>query len=138
MPTARELSWQFTGEGFHYLGDVGNQIHTVQVGLYDFFVDAALERLKMGLLSGGGYLGKMRSLGSMVSTSCRATTRSAKSSPIVASRLRWKAKRRPKPSGCSSVPTEDDPEFAKSSTKHLPNWVQTPSVVSLPWCSPGR
>lgn len=64
-PTARELSWQFTGQGFHYLEDVGNQIHTVQVGLYDFFFDAAMERLKMGLLSGGGYLGPMRSLGSI-------------------------------------------------------------------------
>jgi hypothetical protein len=64
-PTSRELSWQFLGEGFHYLQDVGNQAHTVQVGLYDFFVDAFVMRLKSGLLTGGGYFGKMRSLGSI-------------------------------------------------------------------------
>lgn len=65
MPSSKELSWQYAGQGFHYLEDIGNQIHTVQVGLFDFFFDAAMERLKMGLLSGGGYLGPMRSLGSI-------------------------------------------------------------------------
>lgn len=64
-PTSRELGWEFLGQGFHYLQDVGNQAHTVQVGLYDFFVSAGIERLKLGLLTGGGYLGKMRSLGSI-------------------------------------------------------------------------
>jgi hypothetical protein len=63
--SGRELSWQFLGEGFHYLQDVGNQAHTVQVGIYDFFFDAFLERIKLGLLTGGGYFGKMRSLGSI-------------------------------------------------------------------------
>ncbi|MBL8632007.1 MAG: hypothetical protein JNM40_02205 [Myxococcales bacterium] len=65
MPSSKELSWQYAGQGFHYLEDIGNQIHTVQVGLFDFFFDAAMERLKMGLWSGGGYLGPMRSLGSI-------------------------------------------------------------------------
>jgi hypothetical protein len=64
-PGADALSWMYTGQGFHYLEDVGNPIHTVQVGLYDFFVDGYKARLKMGLLSGGGYLGPMRSLGSI-------------------------------------------------------------------------
>jgi hypothetical protein len=64
-PGARELSWMYTGQGFHYLQDVGNQIHTVQVGLYQFFVDAGIERLKLGMLTGGGYLGQMRSLASI-------------------------------------------------------------------------
>jgi len=64
-PGARELSWMYTGQGFHYLEDVGNQAHTVQVGLYQFFVDAGLERVKLGLLTGGGYLGQMRSLASI-------------------------------------------------------------------------
>lgn len=63
--TATERSWQWTGQGFHYLQDIGNQIHTVQVGLFDFFMDAFTERLKLGLLTGGGYLGNMRSLGSI-------------------------------------------------------------------------
>jgi len=64
-PGATELSWLYAGAGFHYLQDVGNQIHTVQVGLYDFFKDAFLERLKMGLLTGGGYIRPMRSLASI-------------------------------------------------------------------------
>jgi hypothetical protein len=64
-PGARELSMIYAGQGFHYLQDVGNQIHTVQVGLYQFFVDAGIERLKLGLLTGGGYLGTMRSLPSI-------------------------------------------------------------------------
>lgn len=64
-PGARELSLIYAGQGFHYLQDVGNQIHTVQVGLYQFFVDAGIERLKLGLLTGGGYLGTMRSLPSI-------------------------------------------------------------------------
>lgn len=64
-PSARELSWLYTGAGFHYLEDVGNQIHTVQVGLYDFFQDAFFERMKMGLLTGGGYVKPMRSLASI-------------------------------------------------------------------------
>ncbi len=64
-PGSVELSWLYAGAGFHYLQDVGNQIHTVQVGLYDFFKDAFLERLKMGLLTGGGYIRPMRSLASI-------------------------------------------------------------------------
>ena len=48
MPSSKELSWQYAGQGFHYLEDIGNQIHTVQVGLFDFFFDAAMERLKNG------------------------------------------------------------------------------------------
>ena len=64
-PGARELSWMYMGAGLHYLQDVGNQIHTVQVGLYDFFQDAFIERLKMGLLTGGGYVRPMRSLASI-------------------------------------------------------------------------
>lgn len=60
-----ELAWYHAGQGMHYTEDVSNQIHTVQVGLYDFFVDAFMARLQMGLLSGGGYLGPMRSLASI-------------------------------------------------------------------------
>lgn len=64
-PGALELSWLYAGAGFHYLEDVGNQIHTVQVGLFDFFKDAFIERAKMGLLTGGGYVQPMRSLASI-------------------------------------------------------------------------
>jgi hypothetical protein len=62
---ARTLAWEHTGQAFHYLEDVTNTIHTVQVGLYDFFVDAYKDRLGMGLATGGGYVGKMRSLPSI-------------------------------------------------------------------------
>ncbi len=64
-PGAVELSWLYAGAGFHYLEDVGNQIHTVQVGLFDFFKDAFIERAKLGLLTGGGYVMPMRSLASI-------------------------------------------------------------------------
>jgi hypothetical protein len=40
------LAALFTGNSFHYLGDVGNQIHTIQVGIFDFFVDATLQAWK--------------------------------------------------------------------------------------------
>src|SRR6266852_2625902 len=33
----------FAGAAFHHLEDVGNQIHTVQVGIYEFFRDAWLQ-----------------------------------------------------------------------------------------------
>lgn len=60
-----ELTWLSTGQAFHYLEDVSNQIHTVQVGLYDFFVDAFVARLEMAAATGGGYLGRLRSLASI-------------------------------------------------------------------------
>ena len=62
QPTLAAL---YTGQAFHYLEDVCNPIHTVQVGLYDFFFDAFKARMKMSLLSGGGYFGPLRSLASI-------------------------------------------------------------------------
>lgn len=64
-PDADSLQWQYTGNGLHYLEDVGNQIHTVQVGLYDFFKDAFFDQLWMKIKTGGGYCGEVRSLGSI-------------------------------------------------------------------------
>ena len=40
------LAWLYTGQAFHYLQDITNQIHTVQVGIYDFFVDATVAQLR--------------------------------------------------------------------------------------------
>lgn len=51
------LAALFAGNAFHYLGDVANQIHTIQVGIYDFFVDATLEFWKLNFLRLGGLLG---------------------------------------------------------------------------------
>lgn len=64
-PGAKEMAWLYAGAGMHYLEDIGNQIHTVQVGCYDFFQDAFFERLKLGILTGGGYVRPMRSLASL-------------------------------------------------------------------------
>jgi hypothetical protein len=64
-PHADSLQWQYTGNGFHYLEDVGNQIHTVQVGLYDFFFDAFLQRTWLSFKTGGGYCGELRTLASI-------------------------------------------------------------------------
>lgn len=44
------LAALFAGNGFHYLADLGNQIHTIQVGIYKFFVDATLQVWKMKLV----------------------------------------------------------------------------------------
>lgn len=112
-PTAREQAWQFTGQGFHYLEDVGNQIHTVQVGLYDFFFDAAMERLKMGLWSGGGYLGPMRSLGSIgidILSSHHTLDEEYTYRRFMAAVA---GKADAQTGRLLAAPTEDDPEFAK-------------------------
>jgi len=54
------LARTFAGQSFHYLEDVGNQIHTVQVGSYDFFFDAKLQYWWRALITAGGYLGPLR------------------------------------------------------------------------------
>jgi len=54
------LSRTFAGQSFHYLEDVGNQIHTVQVGSYDFFFSAKLQYWWRALITAGGYLGPLR------------------------------------------------------------------------------
>lgn len=40
------LSWLYGGNALHHLGDIGNPIHTVQVGLSDFFLAAWGEVIK--------------------------------------------------------------------------------------------
>jgi hypothetical protein len=52
------LAALYAGNGFHYLGDAASQIHTIQVGIYDFFVDAKLQSWKLDLLTLGGLLGR--------------------------------------------------------------------------------
>jgi hypothetical protein len=59
------LSALHTGQAFHYLEDVCNPEHTVQVGLYDIFVDAFKARMLLSAKTGGGYLGQLRSLASI-------------------------------------------------------------------------
>lgn len=54
------LAAVFAGNAFHYLADVANQIHTIQVGIYEFFVDATLQSYKLKLLCLWGLLCEVR------------------------------------------------------------------------------
>lgn len=56
LPGGERLALTHAGAAAHHLEDVANQIHTVQVGLYDFFVDAKIQSIKEELLSVGGLL----------------------------------------------------------------------------------
>jgi hypothetical protein len=56
LPGGQRLALTHAGAAAHHLEDVANQIHTVQVGLYAFFVDAKLQSIKEELLSMGGVL----------------------------------------------------------------------------------
>jgi hypothetical protein len=56
LPGGERLALVFAGAAAHHIEDVANQIHTVQVGLYDFFVDAKIESVKEDLRSVGGVL----------------------------------------------------------------------------------
>jgi hypothetical protein len=56
LPSGERLALVHAGAAAHHVEDVANQIHTVQVGVYDFFVDAKLESWKEELRSVGGLL----------------------------------------------------------------------------------
>jgi len=50
------LALTLAGAAAHHVEDVANQIHAVQVGIYDFFVDAKLQSIAEELKSVGGIL----------------------------------------------------------------------------------
>jgi hypothetical protein len=56
LPAGQRLALTQAGAAAHHIEDVANQIHTVQVGIYEFFVDAKIESIKEDLLSIGGLL----------------------------------------------------------------------------------
>jgi ABC-type Fe3+-hydroxamate transport system substrate-binding protein len=56
------LSATFAGAAFHHLEDLANQIHTVQVGIFDFFQAAWLQSKQRDLVTLGGLFGRRRSL----------------------------------------------------------------------------
>ena len=56
LPGGQRLALTQAGAAAHHIEDVANQIHTVQVGIYEFFVDAKLQSIKEDLLSVGGLL----------------------------------------------------------------------------------
>ena len=62
LPGREWLATCFAGAAFHHVEDVGNQIHTVQVGFYDFFRDAFLQSKLRDLATLGGVFGPRRSL----------------------------------------------------------------------------
>jgi hypothetical protein len=62
LPSRDWLAGCFAGAAFHHIEDVANQIHTVQVGIYDFFRDAWLQSKLRDLRTLGGLFGKRRSL----------------------------------------------------------------------------
>jgi hypothetical protein len=55
-PGADRLATVLAGAAAHHIEDVANQIHAVQVGVYDFFVDAKLQSIQQELFSVGGLL----------------------------------------------------------------------------------
>jgi len=56
LPAGQRLGLTHAGAAAHHIEDVANQIHTVQVGIYEFFVDAKVQSIKEDLLSVGGLL----------------------------------------------------------------------------------
>jgi hypothetical protein len=56
LPEGERLALTFAGAAAHHIEDVANQIHTVQVGIYEFFVDAKIQSLLEELFSLGGYV----------------------------------------------------------------------------------
>jgi hypothetical protein len=62
LPSREWLAACFAGAAFHHIEDVGNQIHTVQVGIYEFFRDAWLQSKLRDLRTVGGVFGQRRSL----------------------------------------------------------------------------
>jgi hypothetical protein len=62
IPSRDWLVACFAGAAFHHIEDVSNQIHTVQVGIYEFFRDAWLQSKLRDLRTLGGLLGERRTL----------------------------------------------------------------------------
>jgi hypothetical protein len=114
LPDAQTLQWQYAGNSFHYLEDVGNQIHTVQVGLYDFFVDAFKSRLWLSFKTGGGYCGELRSLASIGIDIL--TNHHTISEMLTQERLMESVEGKGGPVGDRLIAAmkTDDPEFAKA------------------------
>jgi hypothetical protein len=60
LPGGQRLALTFAGAAAHHIEDVANQIHTVQVGIYEFFVDAKIQSWIEELTTLGGYLADRR------------------------------------------------------------------------------
>jgi hypothetical protein len=62
IPSREWLAATFAGAAFHHLEDLCNQIHTVQVGIYEFFQAAFLQSKLRDLKTVGGLFGRRYSL----------------------------------------------------------------------------
>lgn len=62
LPSAVWLQGAFAGAAFHHLQDLCNQIHTVQVGIYEFFQAAFVQSKLRDLKTMGGVFGERRTL----------------------------------------------------------------------------
>jgi hypothetical protein len=62
LPAHGWLSATFAGAAFHHLEDLANQIHTVQVGIFEFFEAAWLQSKLRDLVTLGGLFGPRRTL----------------------------------------------------------------------------
>jgi len=62
LPSGPWLQAVFAGAAFHHLEDLCNQIHTVQVGIYEFFEAAFIQSKLRDLKTVGGLFGRRYSL----------------------------------------------------------------------------
>ncbi|MCA1827344.1 MAG: hypothetical protein ABR567_14200 [Myxococcales bacterium] len=62
LPSAQWLTLTFEGAAFHHLEDLANQIHTVQVGIYEFFQSAFIQSKLQDVKTLGGLFGERKSL----------------------------------------------------------------------------
>ncbi|MGZ6143447.1 MAG: hypothetical protein ACXWLM_08910, partial [Myxococcales bacterium] len=62
LPSSEWLTLTFEGAAFHHLEDLANQIHTVQVGIYEFFESAFLQSKLRDVKTLGGLFGERKSL----------------------------------------------------------------------------
>ena len=62
LPSRQWIASTFEGAAFHHIEDVANQIHTVQVGIYEFFEAAFVQSKVRDVKTLGGLLGPRRSL----------------------------------------------------------------------------
>ncbi len=64
-PSGRALGAIYAGNAAHYIADVGNAIHTVQVGIYPIFVDATVQHWLRSARHLFGLLGRAPSRGAI-------------------------------------------------------------------------
>jgi hypothetical protein len=62
LPAGPWLEQAFAGASFHHLEDVANQIHTIQVGIFEFFEAAFLQSKLRDVKTLGGLLGDRATL----------------------------------------------------------------------------